>query len=125
MAKSVRSKSKIKRRNLMRKAVFGPHEDERIQRLAARQQIDPATVAPPTAMMAEEEDVEVAGSDDEEDVDMDEDTKAASTASGRGISKNRKRRQLNKSGRIVVRNKKGRILSKTGVKWVKQIRPKK
>ncbi|KAJ1823574.1 ubiquitin ligase (cullin) of SCF [Coemansia sp. RSA 2671] len=124
MAKSVRSKSKIKRRNLMRKAVFGPHEDERIQRLAARQQIDPATVAPPTAMMAEEEDVEVAGSDDEEDVDMDEDTKAASTASGRGISKNRKRRQLNKSGRIVVRNKKGRILSKTGVKWVKQIRPK-
>ncbi|KAJ2488314.1 ubiquitin ligase (cullin) of SCF [Coemansia sp. RSA 2050] len=120
MAKSVRSKSKIKNRNVMRKAVFGPHEDERIQRLAARQQIDPATAAPPAAMMAqEEEDV-----DSDQDVAMDEDTKTASTSSGRGISKNRKRRQLNKSGRIVVRNKKGRILSKTGVKWVKQIRPK-
>ncbi|KAJ2744914.1 hypothetical protein GGI20_002564 [Coemansia sp. BCRC 34301] len=109
MAKSVRSKSKIKKRNIMRKALFGPLEDERIQRLAAKQQV---TAPPPPPQTKEEE-----------DVDMENDAKA--TTSGRGVSKRTsKRRQQNKSGRVVVRNKKGRILSKTGVKWVKQIRPK-
>ncbi|KAJ2907174.1 hypothetical protein GGI21_003946 [Coemansia aciculifera] len=113
MAKSVRSKSKIKKRNIMRKALFGPLEDERIQRLAAKQQVEKTVVE----AVAEEIEAE------EEDVDMsqEEDVKEPS---GRGITKNRKKRQMNKTGRIVVRNKKGRILSKTGVKWVKQIRPK-
>ncbi|KAJ1724917.1 hypothetical protein LPJ53_000841 [Coemansia erecta] len=37
MAKSARSKSKIRNRNVLRAAVFGPHEQARIQRLAEKQ----------------------------------------------------------------------------------------
>ncbi|KAJ2325938.1 hypothetical protein GGH92_010351 [Coemansia sp. RSA 2673] len=43
MAKSVRSKSKIKSRNILRKTLFGPREEERIQRLAAKQVVEAAT----------------------------------------------------------------------------------
>ncbi|KAJ2841967.1 hypothetical protein GGI22_007712, partial [Coemansia erecta] len=43
MAKSARSKSKIKNRNALRAAVFGPHEAARIKRLAEKQRISSGT----------------------------------------------------------------------------------
>ncbi|KAJ2160789.1 hypothetical protein GGF46_001977 [Coemansia sp. RSA 552] len=43
MAKSIRSKSKIRNRNALRATVFGPHEAERIKRLAEKQRITSGT----------------------------------------------------------------------------------
>ncbi|KAJ2132902.1 hypothetical protein GGH19_005482 [Coemansia sp. RSA 1807] len=118
MGKSARSKSKIRNRNVLRATVFGPREAERIQRLAAKQQVVAGNVGDlmdadepaNTQASAETQTAETQGSDD---VTM------------RDASKRKKHGGKRKVQRIIVRNKKGRILSKTQVAWVKQARCKK
>ncbi|KAJ1999829.1 hypothetical protein GGI04_004269 [Coemansia thaxteri] len=110
MAKSVRSKSKIKSRNILRKTLFGPREEERIQRLAAKQVVEAATVT----------ETETAAKMDEEAPDAEMEGTEKPTTLHR-----RKRRTPSTNGRVVVRNKKGRVLSRNSVKWVKQPRFKK
>ncbi|KAJ2356023.1 hypothetical protein IWW50_002963 [Coemansia erecta] len=119
MGKSARSKSKIRNRNVLRATLFGPHEAERIQRLATKQQVTAGSTADlmdddePTKQ-TETKTQPPAQLETGDDVSMAD----ASTSSAKKPAKRGKR----KVQRIIVRNKKGRILSKTGVAWVKQKR---
>lgn len=114
MGRSIRSKAGIKNRNNLRETVFGPREAERIQRLAAKQQITSGTTEDLMAVDAKKEEEEEA-----EDVTM----------GTTGTYKRRHKKYGSKKGplhgkRQVVRNKHGRILSKNCVRWTKQRRAK-
>ncbi|KAJ1665645.1 hypothetical protein IW140_003112 [Coemansia sp. RSA 1813] len=113
MAKSARSKSRIKNRNALRATVFGPHEAERIKRLAEKQRITSGNTE--DLMMDTEEATTTA-----KEVEM--------TETGSGTKSELKptskliRKQSKNGKRVVVRNKKGRVMSKNSVSWVKQKR---
>ncbi|KAI9503452.1 hypothetical protein GGI25_006100 [Coemansia spiralis] len=105
MGKSARSKSQIKNRNLLRATVFGPHEAERIQRLAEKQKVTTGTT------------------DLFKDMDVEMGSGGTASVSSSNNKKNKsKKRNANSGKRMVVRNKKGRVLSKNSVSWVKQKR---
>ncbi|KAJ1952244.1 hypothetical protein GGI12_006294 [Dipsacomyces acuminosporus] len=137
MAKSVRSKSKIKSRNALRAAVFGPVEAERIQRLAEKQRVANGTVD----MLVEEDKTDAAMKNAESATTTDsgasEKKKKAqdgngaesmdvetqdTTPSQSKVSNKTKFKKSKKDNRIVARNKKGRVMSKNVFKWVKQKR---
>ncbi|ORX71769.1 hypothetical protein DL89DRAFT_265485 [Linderina pennispora] len=110
MGKSIRSKSKIRNRNILRETVFGPAEAERIKRLAEKQK------------KQKQQETQQAGTEADDSMAVDG-SEAAQTES----SMRKKRGKSQKRGikKITVRNKKGRIMSKNVVKWTKQSRFKK
>ncbi|KAJ1851237.1 hypothetical protein GGH12_000393 [Coemansia sp. RSA 1822] len=120
MGKSARSKSKIRNRNVLRATVFGPREAERIQRLAAKQQVVTGNIGD---LMDADEPVTKTQTDSAKTQTAE--TPASGDVTMRDASKRKKHGGKRKVQRIIVRNKKGRILSKTQVAWVKQSRCKK
>ncbi|KAJ2846880.1 ubiquitin ligase (cullin) of SCF [Coemansia brasiliensis] len=96
MGKSARSKSKIRNRNVRRATIFGPVEAERIQRLAAKQQVKSGNIG---ELMDTDEPAASSVSAATDDVEM----------SAPKASKSVKKGSKNKPKRIVIRNKKGRI----------------
>ncbi|KAI8326435.1 hypothetical protein GQ54DRAFT_252907 [Martensiomyces pterosporus] len=119
MGKSIRSKSKIRNRNALRERVFGPHEAERIKRLAEKQRVTSGTTE---ALMEDADEAKSAAAPK---------TSTASTSmeiATEGSDVLRKTKKANKYGktsktkRVTVRNKKGRVMSKNVVKWAKQKR---
>ncbi|KAI9467440.1 hypothetical protein LPJ79_004504 [Coemansia sp. RSA 1821] len=109
MGKSARSKSKIRNRNVRRATIFGPVEAERIQRLAAKQQVKSGNIG---ELMDTDEPVISSAAAAADDIEM------STTKTSKGVKKGSK----NKPKRLVIRNKKGRIMSKNQVTWVKQKR---
>ncbi|KAJ1957935.1 hypothetical protein EC988_000576 [Linderina pennispora] len=133
MGKSIRSKSKIRNRNILRETVFGPAEAERIKRLAEKQKVTAGTLAElmetdkPEAdkkqmQKQKQQETQQAGTEADDSMAVDG-SEAAQTES----SMRKKRGKSQKRGikKITVRNKKGRIMSKNVVKWTKQSRFKK
>ncbi|KAJ1799711.1 hypothetical protein LPJ59_001635 [Coemansia sp. RSA 2399] len=118
MAKSARSKSKIKNRNALRATVFGPHEAARIKRLAEKQRISSGTTG--DLMMDTKETTTAAAV---KEVEM-TDTASSASASKPAQKPSSKptRKESNNGKRVVVRNKKGRVMSKNSIAWVKQKR---
>ncbi|KAJ1661718.1 hypothetical protein IW140_006487 [Coemansia sp. RSA 1813] len=113
MAKSARSKSRIKNRNALRATVFGPHEAERIKRLAEKQRITSGNTE--DLMMGTEE-----ATTSTKEVEMAE--TGSGTKSELKPTSKLIRKQSKNGKRVVVRNKKGRVMSKNSVSWVKQKR---
>ncbi|KAJ2549462.1 hypothetical protein EV175_004442 [Coemansia sp. RSA 1933] len=116
MAKSARSKSKIKNRNALRATVFGPHEAERIKRLAEKQRITSGNTGD-LLMDSEEE-----KTDGVKEVEMTDADSSASSKKAPKVTAKLVKKQSKNGKRIVVRNKKGRVLSKSSLGWVKQKR---
>ncbi|KAJ2450736.1 hypothetical protein EV183_004069 [Coemansia sp. RSA 2336] len=109
MGKSARSKSRIRNRNVRRAAIFGPVEAERIQRLAAKQQVKAGNIS---ELMDTDEPATSNAAAATDDIEM----------TTPKASKDVKKGSKNKPKRLVIRNKKGRIMSKNQVSWVKQKR---
>ncbi|OMH86165.1 RNA-binding protein 42 [Zancudomyces culisetae] len=109
MAKSGRSKSKIRMRNLRREKIYGPVEAERTARLAEKQKIKSGTV---DQLMMDSENVEKV--DQPETMEVEGQTKKTNVASNNSIDRQRKEKKMKYS-------KKKRVgAKKKGFKWVPQ-----
>ncbi|KAJ1949615.1 hypothetical protein FBU59_001062 [Linderina macrospora] len=129
MGKSIRSKSKIRNRNILRETVFGPAEAERIKRLAEKQKVTAGTLTelmetdkPVAEEKQQQQETQQAGAEDDDSMAVD-----GNEAAQTGSVTRKKRSKSQKRGikKVTVRNKKGRIMSKNVVKWTKQSRFKK
>ncbi|KAJ1827559.1 hypothetical protein LPJ73_008745 [Coemansia sp. RSA 2703] len=124
MAKSARSKSKIKNRNALRATVFGPHEQARIQRLAEKQKVaaEADAVAVTNARdVAMNEDTTTADNTASKDVAGDVDMVDSDSEKPQKSSRSKKRSgKIAKNQRIIkVRCSNGQFKKKRVLRWTK------
>ncbi|KAJ1822711.1 ubiquitin ligase (cullin) of SCF [Coemansia sp. RSA 2599] len=118
MAKSARSKSKARSRNVLRKNVFGPLEEARIQRLAEKQRVKdeekPPEAAADAEMDAQDTTKKTAADSDSEMADADGGSRTSSKGSknSRVSKKPLKSRNKGAMRTVHVRGKKGQITKK-------------
>ncbi|KAJ2777907.1 hypothetical protein GGI15_004351 [Coemansia interrupta] len=121
MAKSARSKSKIRNRNALRETVFGPHEQARIQRLAEKQKAAAEADAKVMANDVTMNENTTAGTSSSKDAAGDVDMVDSDSEKPQKVSRSKKRSgKIAKNQRIVkVRCSNGQFKKKRILRWTK------
>ncbi|KAJ2236461.1 hypothetical protein H4R99_007485 [Coemansia sp. RSA 1722] len=123
MAKSARSRSKCRNRNVLRANVFGPIEQARIERLAEKQrvkneQVDEVTMDAQSSEAVEKTAEKAAVDSDSEMVDGSEEGLKKRSKRGK-VAKMAMKKKRNKSATrtISVRGKGGQVTKKKVLNW--------